>query len=129
MFTTWSSVFEHHHSQGIWRPREEQQQDTSTFPSQGGISKSQMTGLNFYPHQVVMRSCPLSQPEQCQKRSAKTQDLNTIQSLIIPKMSTFHKKITHYIEKQKNLNISKKTQLTDANSEMMMILELHDKDL
>lgn len=50
-------------------------------------------------------------------------------SLIIPKMSQFQKKITHYTENQDVIWVKQKGQSIDANNEMTKPLELSDKNI
>lgn len=75
---------------------------------------------------------PLPLPERCQRKPAKTEGLSKIESLrtIIPKRSRFQSRVTLHTKNQESLKLNKKPkQSIDANTKMIEMLALYDKDI
>ena len=68
--------------------------------------------------------------EWCQRKSAKAEGLNKIQSLIkkIPQISRLPLKITDHVKAWEKLNLKVKIYSIDPNTEITEVLQLSEKD-
>ena len=74
---------------------------------------------------------PLPLSEWCQRKSAKAEGLNKIQSLIkkkIPQISRLPLKITDHVKAWEKLNLKVKIYSIDPNTEITEVLQLSEKD-
>lgn len=89
-----------------------------------------MGNLHFHPYLEVTRqySPPLPPPAQYQRRATKnttTEDLNKIQSLLIPyHLCPENNEEPFVLRTWKNLNLNVKRLSTNATTEMTQIMEL-----
>lgn len=84
-----------------------------------------MSCLDFYLHQAGMwqQSTPLLMLEPCQRKPAKSECLEKIQSQnIILKMSRYQMNIIHHTKNQEYLKLNEKRRHTDVNPIMMKML-------
>ena len=139
-----------------WGPHAGQYWGTPTSPSKRGTSAGLVESWNSYPCPAEMRntsphqvstelseksgflpllgcneaapSLPLT--EQCQRKPAKTEGFNKIQSLIIPNHTRFkYKKITCHAKTHEDHKLNGKGQSIDTNIQMTEMSEWSDKDV